>query len=76
MSFFKTGSVVTQYDSNDNDVPDGEYLTLEEYCDSNNLSHARVYQWVHRGLIKAYKLSNRVVIPVGEVPKKVRLSNQ
>lgn len=58
--------------SGENDIPDGEYLSLEEYGKSYGISPETLRVMIHRRQIPSIKVLHQRYIPVGSLPKKRR----
>lgn len=56
------------------DIPDGEYMTLEEYGKSYGIKPETLRVMIQRGQIRSIKVLQRRYIEIGVMPKKRRLS--
>lgn len=50
-------------------VPDGRYLTTEEFCIVNGTTNAQVRQWKKRGVLVVFTIFGRNYIPENAWPK-------
>lgn len=55
------------------DIPDGQYLSLEEYGKTYGVKPATLRVWIKRGQIRSIKLLRDRYIAAGEAPHKRRL---
>ena len=74
MSVWIKDGMIYLEDEDANDIPDGQYLSLEEYGKTYGVKPATLRVWIKRGQIRSVKLSRDRYIAVGEMPKKRRLS--
>ena len=54
-------------------IPNGEYMSLEEYGKSYGIDPGTLRVMIHRGQINSIKVLHHRYIAVGERPKKCRL---
>lgn len=74
MSVWVKNGMVHYEDPEAKDIPDGQYLTLEEYGKAYGVKPSTLRIWIKRGQIMSIKLSHGRYIAAGEMPKKRRLS--
>lgn len=74
MSLWVKNGTIYLDDEESKDIPDGQYLSLEEYGKTYGVKPATLRVWIKRGQIRSIKLSRDRYIAVGEVPHKRRLS--
>lgn len=74
MSIWVKNGMVYLEDNEAKDIPDGQYLSLEEYGKAYGVKPETLRVWIKRGQIHSIKLSRDRYIAVGEMPKKKRLS--
>lgn len=58
----------------ENQMPDGEYMTIREYAENEGKSIDAIRNWVKRDQIECYILNQAWVIPVGVGRKKVKMT--
>ena len=51
-------------------IPNGQYLTLEEYGETYGIKPSTLRSWIKRGQICTIKMSQNRYILAGEMPKK------
>jgi excisionase family DNA binding protein len=53
-----------------------EYLTRKEVADLLSISLPTVHDWVNKGILKAYRMGNRVYFKSSEVDQSLRPVNK